>query len=189
METFKKIIGATIAVVVVMTLMFTSLSAQNVPAVAVFDNMGTVSEEGKLKITWTNLDYRDAHYFIVEKLDENWDYQLVGKVSAHPMDVIYSVVDNQPFEGENYYRVTVVMLDKEKLQSELMVADHFEPTPVIDFLPEVSNSMIAKTMVEKSLRNSELVNPKYTSDQLALKRIRLTSEINNSMNQLANNVK
>lgn len=189
METLKKIIGAAIAVVVVMTLMSTSISAQNIPSIAVFDNIGTVCEGGKLKISWTNLEYKDAHYFIVEKLDENWDYQLVDKVSAHPMEVIYSMTDKQPTEGENYYRITVVTLDEQKLQSDLMVADYFEPTPVIDFLAEVSNSMLARTLIEKSLKNSDLINPKYSSDQLALNRVMLTSQSINNVNRIADNSK
>lgn len=187
METFKKIAGALLAVMVVMTLMFTSLSAQNIPTVAMIDNFGTTSEDNKLKISWSNLKYKNAHYFIVEKLDENWDYQLVGKVSAHPMNVVYSMIDQKPKEGENYYRITVVTLQGEQLLSELMVADHFEPTPAIDFLPEVSKSMIAMTLIENSLKDSDLTNPKYSAQQLALNRALNMQANSYRTNQLASN--
>lgn len=187
METIKKILGATFTVFLLMTLIFKSLSAQEMPSIAVFDNFTTTSKEGKLTISWSSFNHKDAQYFIIEKLDENWDFQNVGKVSADPGHVIYSIEDDQPLEGENYYRITVVIQEDKMLQSELLVADYFEPAPSINFLPEVSNSMIARSLIEKSLKNSDLVNPKYSSSQLTLNRMMLTKNIKTSNSKFISN--
>ncbi len=169
MNTLKKVY-TTIA----MSLLLVTGFAQSIPQVAIFDNVGSHSEDGDLHLSWINLSYDDASYFIVEKLDENWDYVAVGQIEASPSEVIYTIVDDQPVLGENYYRITVVTEEGSQLVSELLVQDHFMEEDT--FLPMNNNTLLAQHTLQKVLYGSELIDSlKYNKHQLQMARIKSTA--------------
>ena len=66
----------------------------------------------KAIITWVS-NAADADYFTVEKLDKNGSFETLDKVNAKPISTVsaknyYVFTDNQPFEGGNAYRITLV---------------------------------------------------------------------------------
>lgn len=170
MNRFKKA-SATIA----MSLLLVSgvMAQTTMPQVASFDNVGSHSEDGSLHLSWINLNYDDAAYFLVEKLDANWDFVTVGKVEASPMEVIYSIADNQAMLGENYYRITVVTESGSRLESELLIGDHFMNED--KFSPLNNNSLLAKQTLQ-ILKGSELMDSlKYNKHQMQMARIKSTA--------------
>lgn len=150
------------------------LSAQSLPQVAIFDNVGSHNENGSLHLTWTNLIYDNADYFLVEKLDANWDYVEVGKLKASPLEVIYSIEDPTAVLGENYYRITVITELGEELESELLIGDHFMEEET--FLPINDNSLVAFQSLKNVLKGSELLDStKYNKHQMQMARIKSTA--------------
>ena len=156
-----------------------SVVAQSIPQLAVFDNVGYHSGNDHLQLSWTNLAYEDADYFLVEKLDENWEYVAVGKVKASPLEVIYSIEDEQAVLGENYYRITVITEAGNELISELLIGDYLlsdETNALLD-----SQSLIAKQKMNSLLEGSELaLDNKYSKHQLQLARIKSTVSFSNN---------
>jgi glucose/arabinose dehydrogenase/PKD repeat protein len=69
--------------------------------------------EGRKSIlTWVS-DAEKADYFIVEKLNKNGDFDILDHVNANSINNnsdknYYSYTDNQPIEGENTYRITLI---------------------------------------------------------------------------------
>jgi glucose/arabinose dehydrogenase len=62
-------------------------------------------------LTWVS-NASDADYFTIEKLDKNGDFETLDVVNAKLLDDnidknYYSYTDNQTFDGENTYRITL----------------------------------------------------------------------------------
>jgi Ricin-type beta-trefoil lectin domain-like/Secretion system C-terminal sorting domain len=69
-------------------------------------------EAHKALITWVS-NAANADYFTVEKLDKNGNFETLDKINAKPISNVsdknyYVFTDNQPFEGENTYRIGIV---------------------------------------------------------------------------------
>ncbi|MTI20550.1 hypothetical protein E1176_05920, partial [Fulvivirga sp. RKSG066] len=80
-----------------------AVAAQEVPQMVQMENLELASVDGKMVLTWET-DLKGEH-FLIEKLDENWDYVTVGQVDINNNNA-YTIEDNNPVEGENYYRIT-----------------------------------------------------------------------------------
>jgi len=169
MKSFSKVLTTLLMSVCIIS----TVSAQSIPQVAIFDNVGSHNENGSLHLTWTNLIYENADYFLVEKLDANWDYVEVGKLKASPLEVIYSIEDTSAVLGENYYRITVITEHGNKLESELLIGDHFMDEET--FSPINDKSLLAHQSLQKVLKGSELLETKYNKHQLQMARIKSTT--------------
>ncbi len=169
-----KALKATLATLIMTVIFIGGLSAQSLPQVAIFDNVGSHNENGNLHLTWTNLIYDNADYFLVEKLDENWEYVEVGKLKASPLEVIYSIEDTNAVLGENYYRITVITELGDVLESELLIGDHFMEEET--FSPINNNSLVAFHSLKNVLKGSELLDTaKYNKHQMQMARIKSTA--------------
>ena len=76
-----------------------------------------IMNEDRVEITWTTASEINNDYFIVEKSEDAMDWVEVIKVSGagHSVSMIdYLEIDNNPFGGLSYYRLTQVDFDGER---------------------------------------------------------------------------
>jgi PA14 domain/Ricin-type beta-trefoil lectin domain-like/Secretion system C-terminal sorting domain len=97
-------------------------------------------------ITWVS-NASDADYFNVEKLNKNGDFEILDVVNAKPVTEFadknyYSFTDNQTNDGENIYRVTLIIDSDTPPQYSNLVTLNFRtlndfvlyPNPANDFV-------------------------------------------------------
>lgn len=93
------------------------------------DDWSTKITEHTMYVTWQSQLASSGDVFVVEKLDKDWNYFEVGRVKAAEAFQPYRfrLADNQPMDGENYYRITLMKANGTSLVSEMMIADYFQP--------------------------------------------------------------
>lgn len=73
----------------------------------------TVTQVGNTNIVaWKSVSERDLLNYVLEKSVDNTIYEEVGSLSALGATTAYSIVDNTPSDGKNYYRLIARFQDK-----------------------------------------------------------------------------
>lgn len=92
-----------------------SVSGLNVTPLPI--ELGTfkaVAENNTVKLKWNTFSERNNNYFTVEKSKNGTDFEFVGKVKGagnSANELFYSLVDNTPYEGTTYYKLTQTDFD------------------------------------------------------------------------------
>jgi len=167
---------------VILLVIPAGLFAQDKQQFVELDNIEMTSVDNKMVLTWKTALEPIGDYFLVEKLDANWDYQEVGKVNINEPNgklTTYSIEDANPVEGENYYRITVVDTSGDKFLTDLLIADHFvQPeTTKFEFLFNDKFSSYALTNADidiQPLSSGIFGEGKYAQNTLKVRRLRST---------------
>jgi Ricin-type beta-trefoil lectin domain-like/Secretion system C-terminal sorting domain len=96
-------------------------------------------------ITWVS-NAADADYFTVDKLDKNGSFETLDKINAKPISALsdknyYIFTDNQPFEGENTYRIGLVT-DNAPPQYSNVISLNFNKTMDFTVYPNPTSDYI-----------------------------------------------
>lgn len=106
--------------------------------------LDATAEVEKARITWVNNTGALNDYFDIQKLNlRTGDYESISKVNSHYIDGLenYTSYDNQPIDGDNTYRIKLVMTDGTERLSEPKTVSfyntagiHLYPNPTEDVL-------------------------------------------------------
>jgi Ricin-type beta-trefoil lectin domain-like/Secretion system C-terminal sorting domain len=102
-------------------------------------------EANKSIITWVS-NAADADYFTVEKMDKNGNFETLDKINAKPISAVsdknyYVFNDNQPFEGENTYRISLTT-DNAPPQYSNVISLNFNKTMDFTLYPNPTSAYI-----------------------------------------------
>lgn len=73
-----------------------------------------VAENNTVKLNWNTFSERNNNYFTIEKSRNGTDFEFVGKVKGagnSTVEQFYSLVDNTPYEGTTYYKLSQTDFD------------------------------------------------------------------------------
>lgn len=79
----------------------------------------TLQASGNVLLNWETSSENNSSYYIVERSADGRNYQQVAKVKAARYSAVaihYSIVDTEPLDGINYYRLTGYDLDGKSKQ-------------------------------------------------------------------------
>ena len=127
------------------------------------------------KLSWTTSSEINTREFMVERSVDGRSFTSIGSVAANGNTnalSVYSLTDQQPNAGRNYYRLQMIDVDGRATQSSIVRLDFdkaftvsFSPNPVKDILTiRVANLTSAATleiidMNGKKVQTKQLVNP------------------------------
>jgi len=126
-------------------------------------------QKGKVTVSWTTASEINNDYFTVERSENGYDYNEIGKVQGagnSTNDVSYSFYDNSPLEDESYYRLTQTDFDGNfKSFSPVMVMNNLSD--------ELGNSILGigpvpfynNIKIDYSVKESGTVNLSLVSDK------------------------
>jgi hypothetical protein len=99
----------------------------------------------QVKLNWqTSAEINNA-YFIVERSTDGINYSGIGRVNGHGTSTIqhnYSLIDPQPSDGINYYRLRQVDIDGLFSYSEIRTATLNKPETITAYYNSQSNTIV-----------------------------------------------
>ena len=96
--------------------------ARNIALPAKIKDYAVRLERSKVIIEWTTTNESNTDRFIVERGGSNQNFEVVSEIPAagySSVDKKYSLVDEQPFPGTNYYRLSLVNKDRQRENFEI----------------------------------------------------------------------
>lgn len=116
----------------------TSVVREDVPSTANLDKFTATYKDGFVKINWVLRTQEAQGKLIIEKSTDGINYSYLGKLPAiaSPNKITYTCRDNNPADGNNYYRIkTVSSTNTEYIYDETAHVNTREvkdaPTPVV----------------------------------------------------------
>jgi len=98
------------------------LSAQSTLVPVTLKNYTARLQSDKVIVEWTTTNETNADKFILEKAGSNQDFKTIAETAAagnSSTDRKYSLVDDQPGSGTNFYRLSLLNLDGRKEYFEI----------------------------------------------------------------------
>lgn len=85
------------------------------------DFRAALQPDQTVRLYWTVQQTPDVSHFIIEKSNDDIDFQYFTKISAHPASGVksYQVADKKPFRGENFYRLRQIDHDGQETYSAI----------------------------------------------------------------------
>jgi hypothetical protein len=109
--------------------------------------------EDDIKVIWSTASEEDNDYFIVEKSTNGLEFEEMTRVDAEGNSnktLDYSVLDQQPFNGLNYYRIITVGIDGSTQKSKVVAVDmDKEFQPAINIAPNPVASALNLTYLSE----------------------------------------
>ena len=130
-----------------------SVSALNpLPVELAQFNVSTNQDKKEINLTWVTASEKNTSHFEIERSENNKNWNLIGKVNAagnSVSNIDYSLLDQYPNTGINYYRLKTVDLDSKYSYSAVKYGTisnsknesiSIYPNPIIDDVPVVIKS-------------------------------------------------
>jgi len=138
--------------------------AQSIKQVIPFKLEASNSEAG-VTISWEKFKDIDVSAYRLEKLDEDWNYQLVEEVAGS----VFRTIDIEPVNGENFNRLVAELKSGELVSSELFIAAYFEASNSNEVFDSFTLAQI------DSIVKSKLFTVDYINPMMVMTRIKMTT--------------
>lgn len=117
------------------------------------------AENNSVILHWETVTEINSSYFAIEKSKDAKSWNLVGKVNTTGNNSVYSLKDEYPFNGENYYRLKMVDLAGTfEYSSMVSVSMDVENELVIYPNPAFGQEVRVKGVEQNLIKKIELIN-------------------------------
>jgi hypothetical protein len=130
----------------------------------------TKIQKRSIQLNWKTYSENNSKYFIVEKSSDGNNWQQLSKINAAGNSTTtnsYSTMDNNPFNGINYYRLKQIDVDGRFTYSRILTAItddtkqiELYPNPVVNFLvvKGLPSNTATLQFVVKDVTGRQLIN-------------------------------
>ena len=96
------------------------------------------AEQDAVQLNWTTASETNNEYFMVQKSRDGVSFEDLEKVDGQGTTTqlsVYELMDNNPFHGDNYYRLKQVDYDGKFSYSEIELVTFLENEPTVSVFP------------------------------------------------------
>lgn len=139
-----------------------------------FDSVRAIVKGDQVMIGWSNLTERDVIFYLIERSRDGKDFKPVLRINPSSnlnAKAAYSITDTDPMEGNNYYRISVAIMNGHTVNSRILKAQTgffnpgftIYPNPVMDEKVNISLASVKKGKYIVQLINTAGVEMLQTS--------------------------
>jgi hypothetical protein len=186
-----KRVGLTLFVVMTIASVYaqdlTSVQSGEGTLPVMFDSVRALVRGDQVMIGWSNLTERDVSFYMIERSRDGKDFKPVARINPSSNlneKAAYSITDADPMEGNNYYRISVAIMNGRVVKSRILKAQTgfsnpgftIYPNPVMDEKVNISLAAIKKGKYVVQLTNTAGIHILQTT--LNLQSDGITQQVN-----------